>query len=271
MHEQHATCSRTLILIFCLVLAVRVTAVQPGDDEVAVRAELGPPVGQYKLGERTIMSFERGEVEFVDGKVTRSELISVEEAAQRKARREREAAEAAERARIAKEKRIVEGQEIYQRKISDPAFMNSSATERFTFWNGFKTKYPEVPLGPEYDQARSEYNLEQQARRAAAQEAAQAQARAATAQSGSYSTSSGVYYNDSYYRNGGAIVVDPGYGHGHRPPMVVNPGASVTPFESTAGYGFQRALNTPSSSGPAPRPPTHRPRPPTRPTPRPAR
>jgi hypothetical protein len=250
------------VLVLTGIAPPEAAAIQVGDDEATVRSELGPPVGQYKLGGRTIMSFERGEVEFIDGSVTRSELISAEAAAQRTARREREAAEAAERARIAKERRLAEGQAIYERKVGDASFLTAPAAEQVAFWNGFKRKYPEIPLGPEsgYQQAVNENNLEIQAQRQAAAQAAAAQA---STQLDRSSTSTRAYYNRDYYLGGGGIIVAP-----NDPvhlPVVRASGPHVTPVESTAGYGFQRAKTQPP---PTARPPVVQPRP--RPTPRPS-
>lgn len=245
---------RTALALVLACVGVAASGVKPGDDEATVRAELGAPIGQYKIGDRTMMTFERGDVEFVGGKVVRSELVSAEEAKQRRERREREAAEAAERARIAKEKRIAEGTDIYQRKLNDPSFMNAPAAERVAFWNGFKAKYPEVPLGPEYQQAVNEHSLELQAQSAAA-----AQARAAAAPAQTYVEPTSTYYNRSYWRDGGAIIVNP-----DQPthlPSVREPGPYVTPIESTAGYGFQRATSTPTTTRTTETRPTPRPTP----------
>jgi hypothetical protein len=54
-------------------------AVKPGDSRQAVTEELGPPQGRIQSGDQEILYYERGTVQFKDGKVVNSELISTDQ------------------------------------------------------------------------------------------------------------------------------------------------------------------------------------------------
>lgn len=60
-----------------------------------IRTEFGAPSAQMKSGNRTIWTYERGTIEFVEGRVAVCDLLGDEELAARKSRKQQQAAEAA--------------------------------------------------------------------------------------------------------------------------------------------------------------------------------
>jgi hypothetical protein len=85
-----------------------------------------------------------------DGKVTKAELVSSEEAGRRRVLREQRDAEAA---RLAAERRAalaVEGQALLAEKKADPAFSLLPASEQVEFWRSFRARYPDVNANLEY-------------------------------------------------------------------------------------------------------------------------
>jgi hypothetical protein len=97
-------------------------------------------------GNRAAFFYERGTVTFVDGKVTRSELVPAEEARRRNAvaremARDREAAAVA-----ARHQRISDGQAELARVEEDASFEERPIGERLSFWRDFQRRYPEVSV-----------------------------------------------------------------------------------------------------------------------------
>ncbi|HTQ30051.1 MAG TPA: hypothetical protein VMI53_02475, partial [Opitutaceae bacterium] len=70
--------------------------IRPGDSLADVKAFLGAPKYKEKLGNKLILSYDRGKVELTDGRVTSINLLSPEDFAAQQARRAAEAAQAAQ-------------------------------------------------------------------------------------------------------------------------------------------------------------------------------
>jgi hypothetical protein len=248
-----------LILVLLLGLALSAPAIGIGDSRAVVLAALGEPPGYVGTPSREILMYERGEVVLEGGTVISAALISEEEARARRLQREAEEAARLERERIRRAQLAEEGTEIRLRKLADTEFMNASATQRVAFWRQFKKVYPMVELGDEYAAALRERELELAAENAAyasqtrirdlERRVAQAEADAAR----------GYYRDDPVYVGSAVPVVYGGrYVSRVRRPIYVGGGAGcghthcktvclrgkrpkVTPYDSTAGYAFQRA------------------------------
>ena len=227
-------------------------AVQPGDPRAAVEDELGRPEAYIGTEGREVFFYPRGEVVVVDGRVHAVELISEEEAFRREMARQAEAAEREAREREHRERLEAEGMEIRLRKLADPGFMKASAAERVAFWQQFKRTYPMVPLGEEYDAALRERELELAAQNAALEaesriramemRLARAEAEAAAAARTTYVSAAPAVYVAGYApRVRRPIYVAPcGGSHRGRCGSICGNGPKVTPYVTSAGYGFQR-------------------------------
>lgn len=241
-----------LVGLVAVVLGARAD-VKVGDSRQQVIDELGVPQGEIAAGAYEMLTFERGKVELRDGKVAKLELVSVEQLERARELRAQAAVAAEKAAAEARLKRIAEGTEVRKRKLADSAFMLSTASERVSYWQGFKKLYPEIALGDEYTAALKE--LEQQLalqrvdreREAKVEDLerrvadAEARARQAEQQRGSY-----VY---TEYNYAPAVVALPYWSHrcsslpcgvctpSHRSPhraVPVQPSLISTPFD----YGF---------------------------------
>lgn len=146
-------------------IAVQADGIKPGDSYEQVIAVLGQPKGEISSGTYRLLDYERGKVELRGGKVSKAEIISAEELAEKKLLRERKLAETQKANEEARAHRIVEGTAIRKSKLADTAFMNSTAGERVAFWQAFKKQYPEVSLGDEYSTALKELELQYAAQR----------------------------------------------------------------------------------------------------------
>lgn len=131
-----------VLLMMAGVVSAESPAVEKGDTYVQVRAKLGTPKGIVGGGKRTMYSYDRGTVEFVEGRVTKSFLLTEEEAKAKIAQREREAAEA-QRAAAAEQARITQAGKLeLERTRADKAFAIKPATERLAYWTDFAKRYP---------------------------------------------------------------------------------------------------------------------------------
>jgi len=123
--------------------------IQPGDSLADVKAFLGAPKYKEKLGNKLILSYDRGKVELTDGRVTSINLLSPEDLAAQQARRAAEAAQAAQ----LKAQHIAEGGALKAKKLADPAFTSAPLADQLAFWQDFRRQYPEVPCDNEYNSA----------------------------------------------------------------------------------------------------------------------
>lgn len=243
-------------------------AVQLGDTMEDVRNELGRPTGTMKVGNTEILTYDRGEVELVDGKVVSADLISADQAKAENERRQAEEQARREREQARREELRVEGLEVYERKVNDQAFMNAPASERVAFWKRFKKQYPDVPLGDEYAQAQREYEMEVAAQGAAAADARRAaeMQRQAQVQAESTQYRGPSYANDSYWYQSPAVIVSTDARYDRRD-RGYQSGVTYKEFHSTPGFAYQHERPDPSPST-RPRPTPLPARPVTRPQPR---
>ena len=121
-----------------------------GDSPAKVRAELGEPTGSIRAENYELLQFDRGRVEIRDGAVTRVELVSAEEASRLRMLREQEARDLKVRQEQERIQRKADGTEARDRALQNPDFLNSSGDRQVQFWEDFRRRYPEVPVGSEY-------------------------------------------------------------------------------------------------------------------------
>jgi hypothetical protein len=220
-------------------------AVSIGDSIRDVTQELGPPDGRMRMAGRTVLMYERGEVVMEGDRVVEVELMSIEDAALRRTQLEEAERERAELRRIEREANRVEGLEIRARKLADETFMNAPAGERVAYWRAFQGTYPDVSLGEEYSQALREYDLELQAKNAAAVLAApnQTESREVIQPEPAYREDPFVYPTETYITTFGNRF----HWYGSRiDPVLTRPARSYTPEQPSYGYGYQNPIEVPA-------------------------
>lgn len=240
-------------LLLALFLSPRAApALALGDAGSQVRAELGNPLAYVRVNGFEVFEYERGRVEVRNGNVSLVELMSQEEA--EALAREKAAAEAARvlRERELSAQREKEGLRVLQERLSDPDFLGAPPSARIAAWKRFRQMYPEVPLPDDFTHALQERQQELEASRTAERVAelerrvAQAETRADLAERErwsaptSYSTSGYLPVSYPIVYGGGTYVRIRGSDDCGK--------ATVRPYPSTPGYGFQRPIRQPRSS-----------------------
>lgn len=133
-----------------------------GDSHESVIAELGRPDGYIETETTDWLYYERGTVKLEDGRVVEADLITAEQARERRAREreewERRRSLWAER----QAKHLREGWELKQSRQSNPRFLSSPASQQVAFWRTFRARYPEIPIHEEYALALERYQDEWQ-------------------------------------------------------------------------------------------------------------
>ena len=143
--------------------------VEVGETIPAVIAKIGEPEGQFQQGKHLIFYYGRGMVDFSDGRVVKSSLVSSEEA--RQIRQERERIEADQRRRAeAEQKRLTrDGAVELKKKVEDKAFAAQPATTRLAAWQEFSRRYPFTDVGVHLAAAQKEVDQLNRARQAQAE------------------------------------------------------------------------------------------------------
>ncbi|MGQ9661678.1 MAG: hypothetical protein ACUVWX_04965 [Kiritimatiellia bacterium] len=139
--------------------------IQVGDDMETVTKVLGQPRSWIQIGTVKVCYYELGKVELKEGRVTRVELMTPEQAA---LARERLEAERTRREEIAAAKRNElreEGLALKERMLALPQFTNSPASFQVEFWKNFMARYPDVAVEAEYAQAQAKLAAEETQRR----------------------------------------------------------------------------------------------------------
>lgn len=131
------------------------TTVNTGDTVSDVAAKLGKPQGSITRGHLTTYYYDRGMVDFVDGRVTRAALISPAEAEQQRIARERAAAAAQERNAAERQRLTAEGQREQARAQADPALQGRPAADRLAFWQDFARRYPYTDAKADIERAQA--------------------------------------------------------------------------------------------------------------------
>jgi hypothetical protein len=202
-----------LAAMLSVPFALAAAEVRTGDTLNEVRANLGAPHGQLKVGDRQVLYFDRGEVELRNGAVTRTNLLSDSELTALESRR------AAIAARVGEEN--ARGETLKAGKLADASFTGAPLSYQIAFWQDFARRYPGVYVAEQLRIAHlrlAEQFAEQQANeeRLADLEArvSEAEARAERAEAGAYRY---ARYDRGYH--GGVDVypiTDSSYGYGCR-------------------------------------------------------
>ena len=117
----------------------------PGDTAAAVTAKLGKPQGSITRGKVTTYYYDRGLVNFVDGRVQSSTLVTPEEAA--RIRREQDEAARVRREQIdAQQQAVAMGLEERATHRTDAAFLARPAAARQAYWDDFHKRYPDIDI-----------------------------------------------------------------------------------------------------------------------------
>lgn len=132
------------------------TEISEGESMEAVRDKLGKPAGMFQRGSRTMYLYDRGMIQFEDGKVIRSDLVTPEEAKRLQIERERAEAERILREAQEHQRLEKEGAGERQRMKADEAFKQLPAAQRLERWKAFTQKYPYTPVQDEITRAESE-------------------------------------------------------------------------------------------------------------------
>jgi FixJ family two-component response regulator len=116
--------------------------VKLGDGIAQVVETLGVPQGKLKTGNKTTYYYEQGMVDFVDGRVVKSGLLSPREAAAAQAQREQEEAERHARSAAGRQRLTEAGASELQRLLGDRELASRSGADRVAFWKDFAVRYP---------------------------------------------------------------------------------------------------------------------------------
>lgn len=167
MNSRLASLVMTLTACAAPLLA---QTIEVGVPESRVRELLGRPTGRLESGPLTMLSYDRGIVTLVDGRVTTNSLVSAEEARRRaewNARIQEEKREAEEAAR---QRRIAVGTAELQQTLTDAAFTNRPAVDRLAYWEKFRRTYPEVTVLDQLAAVQKELAVQQATEREALNE-----------------------------------------------------------------------------------------------------
>ena len=161
-----------LFILPLLAAGQEIPAVNPGDPLKEVLERLGRPQGRISRGAVTTFYYDRGTVEFVDGKVSKAFLVTPEEARIQTEDREKTEMEQRQQAEARRKSLLEEGQRELARLRDDKEFAGRSAADRVAFWQDFIRRYPDVDAGGELAKVRgdSENEATQKARQEELQE-----------------------------------------------------------------------------------------------------
>lgn len=131
---------------FLLALAIlplsAASGVEVGDSLAEVRGTLGVPRGEAVQEGKRVLYYDEGEVELLNGAVTRVALRTPEEQAVFAARAEQARAEREERrARL-----IEEGTALRDRKLADANLKEAPLAYQVSFWEDLARRYPDVSM-----------------------------------------------------------------------------------------------------------------------------
>ena len=193
----------SFVFLLALPLILPAAEVRPGDTLDEVRAALGAPNGQLRVGDRHLLYYDRGEIELRSGAVTRVALLSEADYSALEAQRGR----MREEQEIRRARLSAEGEALKARMLADPSFLAAPLAYQVAFWENFSRRYPGVS-GTEplliarlrlAEQSRTQ--VEQEQRLAELEErVAEAEARAAEA---------ALYRGHAYYSYGGGFARHP--------------------------------------------------------------
>lgn len=136
-------------------------AVAKGDTFEQVVSKLGTPKGKVAGGRKTTFYYDRGTVDFVNGRVERSFLVTQEEAAAKIAAREKAEEDQRKQAEADRARRLTDGKAELERALADKSLVTAPPGVRLAFWEDLQKKYPEVDVTSQIAQARKELDSAQ--------------------------------------------------------------------------------------------------------------
>ena len=116
--------------------------VQEGDTVSQVIERLGGPQGQIVQGRNMTFYYDRGMIDFVDGRVVKANLLTVAEAGRAREARVRAEAERRRRAEQEQKRLAADGETELRKSLADPSFAQRPASERLVYWQDFSVRYP---------------------------------------------------------------------------------------------------------------------------------
>jgi hypothetical protein len=147
------------LLLFAAPMLAQAMDIHPGDSFADVQAILGAPSGQAQIDQTVTVFYACGlvQVQFVDGKVTHSNLLSPESFAVPPAQAKVDDVQTAQ----LRAQHVAEGEALKAKTLADPDFMSMSAGTRLIFWADFRTRYPDVSCDDEYNLALANWQADQ--------------------------------------------------------------------------------------------------------------
>lgn len=130
-------------------------AVNRGDTIAEVVAKLGRPRGSIERKNTVTYTYDRGMVNFIDGRVVHSFLVTPEEAQQRRLDQERAAEASRKQAELQRQRLLAEGQAELSKHNSDTTFDKHPAPERLAYWEDFQRRYPYTDVSANLAAARA--------------------------------------------------------------------------------------------------------------------
>ena len=176
------SCAAVVVLL-CIAgtLCAAAPQVNKGDTIAQVTEKIGPPQGILKQGNYVTYYYERGFVDFLDGRVRRTDLVSPEEAERIKLERARAEEEARRQAEATRQRLTQEGQLELSKRLADKEFIVRPASERLAYWQEFSKRYPYTDVSSLTAGAEADVAVAQQ-RRSRTEELAALAARVAAIQ-----------------------------------------------------------------------------------------
>ena len=134
------------MIAICLVMVAgtvyaEMFDVKIGDDIGTVHEVLGEPDSYILVGNKAVVSYERGKIELISNKVSKVDFVSAAKAKELKLKTKKD-----------NEKHhdylVKEGTALKQRKLEDTTFLSQPIREQLDFWRSFRARYPMIDLAP---------------------------------------------------------------------------------------------------------------------------
>jgi len=222
-----------------LLFSLSAEAIKVGNTRADVTAELGAPMGELDLGDRTRLMYEAGDVTLVDGVVAKHTLMTDAELERDRAVREKMAEQAAARAAQFLADRLDKGRvRLDYLQLESTPLTDQDIQAMLIYWKKISADFPDADVDAEYEatlalaKARADeikQRAEDQRIAQLEQRVAAAEQRAASAEQAASQTSyMGVYTN-----------YVPAYYYPSRPVVIINDDQCAKPVVVPGGNGFQ--------------------------------
>lgn len=234
------------LLSASVVPLVASTAVQRGDSVADVRAALGAPRGELSKGDKQVLYYERGEVEFHQGSAVRVALRTPEEQAEQETR----AARIREEREFRRQELAIEGVALRDRTLANEEFRATPLSYQVGFWENFSRSYPGVSVSEPLTLARVRLREEVSRQRREEEQAARvAELEARVAELTAPQEYYPLYTSSPYYSSYG-YCRDPYYAPSFGPIRYNFANTSAAPYETPHGSPYTTPSTFPGSSYP---------------------